>query len=928
MPLYSQASVLALRITKREIALALRIAKVKRALAVILLFHGFNIVKLGNYFSTLYSNMLHKFSLFLIILRVPMFFYLLPLLALSGFWIIPKSNISDTSDVVLTIDGNTYPESLPLSTNKIREHSEFSISFNINVRDNDSLVYSFYPDDCILGIRVNGKAFPQEMVKEPCAYGNGTIIDLSEYTQKGLNKIELQMKNNGGPGGLVIKDLKPLQQFGFKHILFVLLLVASSLLLILKLNIISVLEFPYRAEIKKISKFTLLSIRRLSPFLILALFISIILEITLFNYTHYGTLFTSKRFSIAYNNQKSHFEGDVNYSLNGISENDSLLKPEPQGQLNFANLNTEIASIYIDPIFIQGDKQRVTIIWTDEESLRSINASIIKDLDFSNYITITPRGKVSDLKIKFLENNIGIKQVELNKEIPMAIMPIRLVIVFAISLLLLCLKNAETRKKISYFCFDYLYDKTSFRQHVGFAMLVCFMLVFNFLLCYFLNGFRDDNRWYQLYSYAMTDTFLKKQLHLDLEVSQALLQAERPYDPHYRSQHGIPINWDYSYYEGKYYSYFGMVPVIILFAPYKLLTGDHLQTSMGNFLFASMATVLLLLLWKQIAQDYLKKLPYFFFLIVAMALYACSRIPIHMFEAGGFYIVPTYSGLAFVFLGLIMLLRARENLSIKCLIISSFSFALAVGCRPTSLFMSILVPVMLWDKRKELNVSKILAIIIPFVIIGSILAWYNYARFDSPFKFGDTYQLGGITTSMINQVGIIGKIHFSIKTVLFLLFNPPNLDLTFPFVSAKMSNIHLAITNAFPIYGPTVGIFSFPVMWFLLCVRKVTILRNFIFAGIFISSLNITLLAFGYGIVWKYSMDFSWIMAICASICAFQLQEKEIAMRKVILKAFYSCCVITLLLAFFLTISYCGERWSYDKLPYLARTFGVICNVP
>jgi len=82
-------------------------------------------------------------------------------------------------------------------------------------------------------------------------------------------------------------------------------------------------------------------------------------------------------------------------------------------------------------------------------------------------------------------------------------------------------------------------------------------------------------------------------------------------------------------------------------------------------------------------------------------------------------------------------------------------------------------------------------------------------------------------------------------------------------------------------------------------------------------------------------MDFSWIIALGALICAFQLQENEFAMRKVILKAFYSCCGITLLLGFFLTISY----RIYSPPPaafildtkiyhYLARTFGVICNVP
>jgi len=693
--------------------------------------------------------------------------------------------------------------------------------------------------------------------------------------------------------------------------------------------------------------------RKIPLFLSLALLISLFLEITLFNYTHYATIFTNKHFGIVYSEQEQSFISNANeYSLKGISVQDSFLLPNQLSSFEFKNLNTEIASIYIEPVFLQGKGQRVRITWADEESsARPIDVSIIKGLDFSNYININPHGKVSNLSIAFAEDNIAIKQVELNKEIPYAIMPIRLLIVFGILFFLICLKHTETREKISHFCFDYLYDKTNFRQRAGFTVLICSMLIFNFLVSYSVYGFRDNEQaaeWIKMYSHQMTDALLKKQLHLDIEVPKALLEIERPYDNEYRQQNGLFINWniksldtlentllgDHAYYKGKYYSYFGMVPVIILFAPYKLLTGNYLPSSMGAFLFASLATVLLMLLWKQIAQNYLKKIPYFFFLISGGALYACSLIPIALAE-NRFHIIAQYSALAFVILGVIMLLNGAINRTTKYLFISSCSFALAVGCRPSALFWSILIPVVLWDKKKELNVNKIFAIIIPFAIVGSILAWYNYARFDSPFLFGDTYMITLANQIMLNNISIIGKIHSFIKTFLFVLFNPPNLDLTFPFISTKILNLPSAKSSFMYDNEPIVGIFCFPIMWFLFYVRKVDLLRNFIFAGIFISLLNITTFAFTGGIVWRYTLDFSWIMAICTLICAFQFQEKEPVMRKVILKIFYFCCIFTISYAFFLTISYrilFGYGTSVFLDPkihyYLARTFGVICNVP
>jgi hypothetical protein len=682
---------------------------------------------------------------------------------------------------------------------------------------------------------------------------------------------------------------------------------------------------------------------------VLSLLISFFLEITLFNYTHYATLFTSERLGIVYNEQEQSFISNVNeYSFNKISVQDSFLFPDTLSALEFKNLNTEVASIYIKPIFLQGNKQNIRVTWADEESSeRIIYVSIIKELNFSNYININPRGKVSNLTIEFLENNIAINSIELNKEIPMVIMPIRLVIIFAISFFLLCLKNIEIRRKISWFCFDYLYDKTSTRQRIGFVTLICSMLIFNFLISYSVYGFRDKElapKWLKMYSHHMTDALLKKQLHLDIEVPKALLETERPYDDEYRRQYGLFINWghkrldtlentllgDHTYYKDKYYSYFGMLPVIMLFAPYKIITGNYLPSSMGAFLFASITTILLMLLWKQITQNYLKKCPYFFFLIGGGALYACSLIPIVLVE-NRFHIISQLSGLAFVILGVIMLLQAKEKLSIKLLIASSFSFVLAVACRPNALFWSLLIPVLLWDKKKEL--LPLLAIIIPFVIIGSILAWYNYARFDSPFLFGDTYVIGIANQTMLNHISIIGKINSLIKAFLFFLFNPPNLDLTFPFVNAKVSNVSLAKSSFMFDKEKIMGIFCFPLMWFLFYISKVNILRNFIFAGVFISLLNIATFAFTGGIVWRYILDFSWIMAIAALICAFQLQEKVLILtvRKIILKTFYLCCVFTIMFIFFLTISYHIVRFNNflnSELHYLARTFGIICNVP
>jgi hypothetical protein len=164
------------------------------------------------------------------ILREPLF-YLLPLLALAGFWLIPRN--PGISDLILIAEGNTYSESFPLSTHKIKENSDFSIYFNMDVKNSKEVVYKFYPDDCILGIKVNGKDFPVERIKNACDYNNGVILDFSEFVQNGINRVEFQIKNNGGPGGMRIDYIYDgFSTVSFKQILFsVLLLITAALIL-------------------------------------------------------------------------------------------------------------------------------------------------------------------------------------------------------------------------------------------------------------------------------------------------------------------------------------------------------------------------------------------------------------------------------------------------------------------------------------------------------------------------------------------------------------------------------------------------------------------------------------------------------------------------------------------------------------------------
>ena len=47
------------------------------------------------------------------------------------------------------------------------------------------------------------------------------------------------------------------------------------------------------------------------------------------------------------------------------------------------------------------------------------------------------------------------------------------------------------------------------------------------------------------------------------DVDPRLSEMENPYDPQARKELGIYYHWDHAFYNGKYYMYFGIVPVVL-----------------------------------------------------------------------------------------------------------------------------------------------------------------------------------------------------------------------------------------------------------------------------------------------------------------------------------------------------------------------------
>ena len=240
-----------------------------------------------------------------------------------------------------------------------------------------------------------------------------------------------------------------------------------------------------------------------------------------------------------------------------------------------------------------------------------------------------------------------------------------------------------------------------------------------------------------LYHWYM-DAIMEGHLDLDLKIEDNLINSDNPYDT---SSRNFKHPWDISYYNGKYYSYFGILPGLLFLIPSKLISGSYLSNNAMTLIYAVLCFITGYLLYKEIMKKYFKDISYNYFALTFLYIIFGSKI-IWSIHRPVFYEYIALSGLFHVLLGLYLVLFNHKKNIIRD-ILGYTSLALTALCRPTFLIMSIFIIPKLFKryKEKDFKIKDILALILPYGIIGLITMYLNYIRFGSIFEFGITYQL-------------------------------------------------------------------------------------------------------------------------------------------------------------------------------------------
>lgn len=315
--------------------------------------------------------------------------------------------------------------------------------------------------------------------------------------------------------------------------------------------------------------------------------------------------------------------------------------------------------------------------------------------------------------------------------------------------------------------------------------------------------------------YAQTfDAWQHGQLHLNLEVDPKLAELENPYDRMARDAAGAVTQWDRAFYDGKYYSYFGITPVLLVYYPIYFVTGMLPTPALATVIFSAAAIVFLYLLVLTMLRRYKRRVNLLLLLLGMFAAAAASGLFFCANYADRYYTAIS-AGICFLYLFLWLGYEAdmAKQQRSRCMLLAGCGIAVAftvLSRPPMALYVVLLLPLFLPSlRRRDLSRSQKAAaaasFAVPLAIGAAVTMAYNAARFSSPFDFGTAYQLT-VSNTAANHVTPTA---FPAAMAYYFL-NLPTLDGAFPFLQQSMPAFADPKQYVYLTYG--FGVFVFPMI--------------------------------------------------------------------------------------------------------------------
>lgn len=636
--------------------------------------------------------------------------------------------------------------------------------------------------------------------------------------------------------------------------------------------------------------------KRLLPVL-LALLLALVCELTLFNR----------------NALLSSAEDDwVSLPAPSVSGN---LAEEQTLALFFYHLDQDVRWCHIDLAVWNADGEAVTTDFTvnlaDEGSAAFYRAGSIAYYpghDKASYFRLNSYGAVHSLSLELHTGEPGctwaLRAAQINGRVPFRISVPRVLGLFALFCLLWALRPGSV-----------VYDNRVWnRRRWSKPLCIVTILLIELSMLSALacsnktfTQIPDDPRWAHHHQYALLARALAEgktwiETPEQAEMLSVLSEMPNPYNASARSARfkelGITCAWDTAYYQNHLYVYFGVVPVLLTYLPYYLLTGSDLSTVYVVLLSGALAILAAFLFLRVLIRRFFSKTPFPVYVLLSLLLGSCTGVLYYAVDPS-FYIVPFHFSLAFVFLALALWISASERWALTLcgapvlaqddccfaplpasqrsgsislrIALGSLLAALVAGCRPQFLVFSALalplfIPLLRQEPRRRRSLLRALAFALPYATAALPLMYYNNLRFGSPFDFGASYNL--TTNDMPHRGFRLGRLPDGFFAYLLQL---PNVTLPFPYLQATaFTPRYLGKTILEPMFGGVLPLFPF--LWVLFGLRRASpVLREKGLRWIALLPLLLCLVVIVAdtelaGILWRYVNDFQPLLFLSAAL--------------------------------------------------------------
>lgn len=661
--------------------------------------------------------------------------------------------------------------------------------------------------------------------------------------------------------------------------------------------------------------------------------ITVVLEIFVFNYQHIMTRNTKE------------VDSNVSFGkgLEKIDDEKYKVVSNKGIKIELDSFDAHIDTIYLDLKRYDASWQRELVT---EVSIKANDAGnkkkylcgkrmVLSSVENSRYMKLNLSGDTTEVTIHLeaqKDDVISVHAIKLNTPIKFIIVWERVCILFILLVALYAIRPKSRLYKVRF-------SASSKKQKLVTTTIIALEAVLLVSLIVSNKSYYEPKWAFHNQYQELARSMSKGNLCLEENVPDWLKELDNPFDTKLREEKvretGESFLWDHAYHDGKYYVYFGVVPELIFYLPYYLITNKNFNTGIGIAITCVLLMIAIMQLIKAIIVRWFKNISYLTYLIVCLVTANCAGI-LYFAVHACFYCLPIVMGLFFAITGLCFWIKSikEDRIARGYLFLGSLCIALVAGCRPQLVLIAFIAFPLFWkeifEKRNlfsKKSVGTTVLAFVPFVVVAAGLMYYNYARFGSPFDFGANYNL---TTNDMTKRTFSGEL--SIAGIFAYLFQPCNLGFQFPFVNGCKEDISYLGKNIYEtMYGGL--LICNPILWALVYIKKLkenlkekkiySIICFLLVYGTAIILIDTK----GAGILFRYLCDFSWLFYLAVTLVIFTVEEqmlsgklknKTMGLRKCLVLMTCATLLYNVLLMFADKRAYLieGNAYLYYKVAY------------